>query len=182
MTFSGAAADENKTWMLKCPFHLPYLGDLQKEFPDSRVVWTHRNPVDCIGSACSLYETLFHLTIDSWTLDKRKLGAAVLELTKQSLDRALEVCDAGEIKILHLRYQDTTGDSMGMCAKVCEASGLPFNEEYQKRVSDYLAASKAKRAKAKKVGKAHAYSLADYGLSDELVRKTFEAYIRRFDL
>jgi hypothetical protein len=37
------------TWMLKCPFHLAYLDALHKEFPNSTVVWTHRNPVKFFG-------------------------------------------------------------------------------------------------------------------------------------
>lgn len=48
------------TWMLKCPFHLPYLSELNEAFPDATVVWTHRDPVECIASACSLYETIMH--------------------------------------------------------------------------------------------------------------------------
>ena len=49
------------TWMLKCPFHSPYLEELHKAFPESTVVWTQRNRVECIASACSLYEALLQI-------------------------------------------------------------------------------------------------------------------------
>ena len=32
----------DRTWVLKCPAHVPFLGDLLAEFPDARVVWAHR--------------------------------------------------------------------------------------------------------------------------------------------
>ena len=59
---SGGAASigQDKTWMLKCPFHLPYLRQLFAAFPDATVVWTHRDPVECIASACSLYVSVCH--------------------------------------------------------------------------------------------------------------------------
>jgi len=182
LSFQSDEANATKTWMLKCPFHLPYLGELSSEFPKSLVVWTHRNPVDCIGSACSLYDTIFQVSIDSWSLDKKRLGAAVLALTKQSLDRALKVCDEGKINILHLRYQDTTGDSKGICKKVFEHAGLAFTRDYEQKIEAYLSASKTKRTKEKKKGRAHSYSLSDYGLSDDGVRATFKDYIQRFNL
>ena len=34
--------DADRTWVLKCPAHVPFLGDLLAEFPDARVVWAHR--------------------------------------------------------------------------------------------------------------------------------------------
>lgn len=66
----GAGADGGDApryadqWMLKCPFHLPYLDALMREFPGSTIVWTHRDPVECVASACSLYETLAALCIE----------------------------------------------------------------------------------------------------------------------
>jgi hypothetical protein len=69
--------DKSFTWMLKCPFHLPYLDALHKEFPSSVVVWTHRDPVDCIASACSLYETLLFFTMENNTVDRKALGKGI---------------------------------------------------------------------------------------------------------
>ena len=60
----GDAAMRAEQWMLKCPFHLPYLDALMREFPGSTIVWTHRDPVECVASACSLYETLAALCIE----------------------------------------------------------------------------------------------------------------------
>jgi hypothetical protein len=75
-------------WMLKCPFHLPYLSELLTAFPDATVVWTHRTPVECVGSACSLYRTLFEVTARPGSVSPTVLGAAVADYTAASLAAA----------------------------------------------------------------------------------------------
>ena len=74
--------------MLKCPFHLPYLEELFTTFPDATVVWTHRDPVECIGSACSLYYTLAAMATEVDSIDKNAIGQGVMEYTRRSLDMA----------------------------------------------------------------------------------------------
>jgi hypothetical protein len=114
--------DQDFTWMLKCPFHLPYLTELFEEFPNSTVVWTHRDPADCIASACSLYETILLFTMEPDSIDKAKLGQAVLEYTRVCLDKAFaSIKKAGpNVKILHIRYADNVKNPKEMCRSVFE--------------------------------------------------------------
>ena len=60
-----ASLDAEYTWMLKSPFHLPYLEELFATFPDATVIWTHRDPAECIASACSLYWHLMSMATES---------------------------------------------------------------------------------------------------------------------
>lgn len=162
--------NDNFTWMLKCPFHLPYLTELFEEFPQSTIVWTHRDPVDCVGSACSLYETLLLFVMEPSSIDKKILGQAVLEYTKVCLDKAFASIEkaAQSTKILHIRYADNVKDPKGNCRNVCKMTGLPFNEEYEGRLDAYLAKNAASREqlKVKKGKDIHTYSLEEYGLSE----------------
>ena len=45
----GSAAprrtEKTKPWVLKTPFYVPMLADLVEEYPDAKVVMTHRRPV-----------------------------------------------------------------------------------------------------------------------------------------
>ena len=179
----------SSTWMLKCPFHLPYLEDLHAAFPGSTVVWTHRHPVECVGSCCSLFEAILLLTIDSWTLDRKALGREILNYIRICLDRALKAIDKlSTLRVVHVKYTETTGKTLESCAKVCAATGLPFSGQYEESVKAYLAESKAKRAamaakgQAAKgqAGKLHAYSLEDYGLSNSEVNAEFKEYIEKY--
>ena len=131
-------------WMLKCPFHLPYLGALVNAFPDATIVWTHRNPVECIGSACSLYETLMEMAAHEDSINRPALGEAVLQYTEISLSKAMEtfskfnlptqidVDDKAEpvsprpsgastgLKVIHVRYEDIIKDPKKICRKIVD--------------------------------------------------------------
>ena len=46
--------DPEKRWVLKNPSHMTALDALMSVYPDALVVYTHRDPVSCIASSCSL--------------------------------------------------------------------------------------------------------------------------------
>lgn len=130
------------TWMLKCPFHLPYLSELAAAFPDATVVWTHRNPVECIGSACSLYETMLEMAVHEDSIDRAALGESVLQYTEISLNKAMETFSklglpskislnensepvsprhngtTSGLRVIHVRYQDIVKDPKIICQKI----------------------------------------------------------------
>ena len=111
---------EYPTWMLKCPFHLPYLTELVSEFPDATVVWTHRNPKECIASACSLYETILHMAAEEPSVDRLALGKAVMDYTRISLDKAEETFRllGDKFKPVHIRYADNIKNPKEMCKRI----------------------------------------------------------------
>jgi hypothetical protein len=131
LTYQDANRQSPFTWMLKCPFHLPYLTELHAEFPDATIVWTHRDPVECIASACSLYECIMKMVIDSWTVDRAALGAAVVDYTYDALNRAGKSIDegvkAGTMKIIHVRYADNIKTPKDICKKVIESVSRQFS-------------------------------------------------------
>ncbi|CAE7605881.1 unnamed protein product [Symbiodinium microadriaticum] len=194
MAWQAEDRQEPFTWMLKCPFHLPYLTELFSAFPDATVVWTHRDPAECIASACSLYETMMKLLVDSWTIDKHALGQAVMEYTSIALDKAMASVEKASrtMKILHVRYADNVKDPKNICRQVFEKAELPFSREFEDRVDGYLAKNaeqrkklKEQKAKEQREGKTtelHSYSLEEYGLSEEMVLQRFGPYISKYNL
>ena len=46
--------DQDKRWVLKNPSHIASLDALMTVYPDALIVYTHREPVVCIASSCSL--------------------------------------------------------------------------------------------------------------------------------
>lgn len=112
--------DADFTWMLKCPFHLPYLSELHNTFPGSTVVWTHRDPCECIASCCSLYEHLMWATMEISSVDRKQLGKFVLLYTKLALKKAFASLKAEEstFKVEHIRYADTVKSPKEMCKNI----------------------------------------------------------------
>lgn len=177
------------TWMLKCPFHLPYLNELTEAFPDATIVWTHRDPVECIASACSLYETIMHWVMVPESVNKVALGKAVMNYTRYALDKAFETLDriGTSMKVVHVRYADNVKNPKDICRLVSETAGLGFSPEYENRIDVYLAKNAEERAKlkAEKAAsgeKLHEYTLEEYGLSKEIVRERFADYTAKYRL
>ena len=108
-------------WILKCPFLLPYLPELTSSFPDATIIWAHRDPVECIASACSLYEIMLDMTINSWTIDRVTLGQAVLEFTELQIKEAEESIEklSMRLNIIHIRYADLVKYPKATCVKLC---------------------------------------------------------------
>lgn len=136
LTFQDPARSSRPfTWMLKCPFHLPVLTELNETFPDCTVVWTHRDPVECIGSACSLYETLMRLVTNSETIDRVALGAAVMDYTEVSLEMAeASIAQLGsKLHIVHVRYADNVKNPKAICREVFQqvrGGGMPHTHTH----------------------------------------------------
>jgi len=179
--------DQDFTWMLKCPFHLPYLSELHKTFPECTVVWTHRDPCDCIASCCSLYETLMYTAFETPTIDRVNLGKYVMRYTKLALKMAFASLkkEASTFKVEHIRYTDTVENPKEMVKNILAKVGLEYTSEYNSLLDTYLADNAAKRAALKKTKTdktVHAYSLEDYGLTREMVEKEFGEYIDTYKL
>lgn len=183
----GALAE--KTWMLKCPFHLPYLDALTEEFPECTIVWTHRDPVECIASACSLYEVLAGAAVETASLDKHVLGKAVLDYTETALKLAQRSLDRLErehskVRVMHIRYSDNIRDPVAICKDIFRSAGIAEDGNvWEDRSTQYLAKNKAEREGMKGSGQSlHSYTLNEYGLSDDIVRERFREYTDRYSL
>lgn len=185
--------DDNKemndlTWMLKCPFHLPYLKELADAFPGSTVVWTHRNPIECIASACSLYESILGMVMERNTINKIALGQAVMNYSELAMKKAIEAIPivSSKIKIEHVRYIDIVKNSKETCKRITEVTNLGFSNIYDDNITTYLHKNKLQREKLKAKNnndnELHTYSLEEYGLTKEIVEQKFEFYIKNYKL
>lgn len=110
------------TWMLKCPFHLPYLDAMHEEFPDATIVWTHRDPAECIASACSLYQTLLCMCMEEDSVDPILIGKSVMYYTHRCLELAEKTIKrlGSKFNIVHIRYADTIKIPEETCKIVIE--------------------------------------------------------------
>jgi hypothetical protein len=161
-------------FLLKSPAHLWALDVLHEMFPDVCILWTHRDPLEMLGSYCSMMAML--MAIRS-SFDPKELGPVVLEYLARSLERGLAARDrlpAG--RVLDIDYRAFVADSLGTVRGVYRHFDLPLGAEEE--------ASLAAWASEHKQGKhgSHRYSLDEYGLSAEQVRERLRFYLERFDL
>jgi hypothetical protein len=161
-------------WTLKAPAHMWAIDVLVETFPDVGIVWTHRNPLQCTASICSMTAQLMAAREG---FDLRELGPVVMDFYATSLERGLnarEQLDAG--RFLDVRYQDFTEDPFGVAQSIYQHFDLPMESKVKEALRDHVAANPQGQHGS------HDYALSQFGLTRERVLERFQSYIDRFEL
>ncbi|MEJ6011679.1 sulfotransferase [Novosphingobium aquae] len=169
--------EPDKRWLLKNPGHIESLDALFAQFPDARVIQTHRDPAKAIPSLCALLIGN-HALFEEGRIEERawQMGLAETEKWARAIGRAEPVREAHASQVLDVIHTDFHRDPMGTVEQVYAFAGL--------ELSDKVRADMAVRIEEKPelAHGPHRYSLEDFGLSAGLVREIFGDYVERFDL
>ena len=161
-------------WLLKSPAHLWAIDVLLEMFPDVCIIMSHRNPLECVASYCSMMEALFEARACAPRAD---LGATVLEYLARSLERGLAARDAaGESHFFDVSFGEFAQDPMGVVRGIYGHFGLDLAGEAETVMQRYV--DENPRGKHG----AHEYDLEQYGLTQEAVRDRLAFYTERFGL
>ena len=161
-------------WILKAPAHLWAVGVLVETFPDVAIVWTHRNPLQCVASICSMTAALMVARED---LDPLELGPEVMDFYATSLERGLEARESvAADRFIDVDYRDFVADPMKVAERIHAHFNLDFSPQSRAALQAHVAAHPQGQHGT------HEYSLRQYGLTPEAVRDRFDDYIERFDL
>lgn len=162
-----------KQWHLKTPAHMLALDALAATYPDARFIWTHRDPVEVIGSVCSLIAYLRAMV--SERADPKELGEQQLDLWTEAMRRGLAFRDrVGEERFADVRNEDLALDPIAVVRAVYRRLGLAFNPHSEKAMRAYA------EAHPRGAHGTHDYRLEDFGLDAATVRRSFAAYRERF--
>jgi hypothetical protein len=160
--------------MLKCPSDLIATDALLAEYPDARLVWTHRDPAAVMASVCTLiaaYLELFSEHVDRHELGRRELAFWV-EATRRALDTRRRRPDR-----FHDVYQrDLDDDALDTVAGLYDAVGDELGPPARQAMGDWLDAHPRRRH-----GEPD-YRLATFGLDVDAVRAQFRFYTDEFDV
>ena len=169
---------EPRRWLLKSPGHLQTLAQVFAEYPDAKVIHTHRDPRRFIASLVSLLAVLRFTRSDE--VDVATLGSADgahLPDVPRAGDRpAGERRDperpASSTAISSISWPTRSRRSTGCTSS--SSSTWPANHD--RAVRDYLA------AKPKGKHGEHRYTFADVGLDEDSVRATFARYVAHYGI
>ncbi|MBO9521999.1 MAG: sulfotransferase [Nocardioidaceae bacterium] len=160
--------DADKRWVLKNPSHMSALDALMTVYPDALVVYTHRDPVTCIASSCSLSAetTVGHST----TYDGEVIGRTQLDLWSRAYHAFHDARPAyDQDQFIDIAFGDLVKDPHGTTRQVYEKFGLDWTPEVEAAISALDRESKEGKTKPR-----HSYDLADYGLTETQVRAAFD--------
>jgi hypothetical protein len=168
---------EPRRWLLKSPGHLQTLAQVFAEYPDAKVIHTHRDPRKFIASLVSLLAVLRYTRSDA--VDIATLGP-LMELTYQMfLEQVIEQRESGaipEAQIVDSHFLDLMADPVTTLRKLYEQLELEWPRDHDVTVRDYLA------AKPKGKHGEHRYDFDDVGLNEDSVRATFTRYVEHYGI
>lgn len=166
-------ARPKKYWVLK-GFHQARMQALFEAYPDARVIWVHRDPVQVIASRIVLSGELAEMLtggIDWQDHARIHLAAATAEYMNTLNDPIVE-----DPRIHHVRYKDFTADPIATLRTFYGKYDVPFTGETEKAMRDYLQNNKADR-----YGKFR-YSTDVIGADVEELHTKFAPYRERFGI
>ncbi|MGD1955642.1 MAG: sulfotransferase, partial [Sphingomonadales bacterium] len=163
-------ADPNKPFVLKSAMSYGFERDLLKAFPDAKLIMTHRDPLQCIPSACRLIE-LFNYAHSHKTIDH----AARFEGMAWKMDLHLAFRDAEpDYPILDISYATVRAAATDVLAPIYDFADMPLTDQ----AVDAVGAWEVRNPKNKHGS--FTYALEDFGLTKAGIQRRFDAYYRRF--
>lgn len=160
-------------WVLKTPFHLPFLDKLLETFPDACIVHTHRDVAKAVPSTIDLFEQGHVGT--SRTPRRAETIDAVTRFCRAGVTRAMEVRDRlGEDHFFDVHYDELVRDPEAMVLKIYNRFGLTPAAGFGDRIRS--------RAREPRGHAPKPYTPEEWGLDGEAVRDAFADYTARFNV
>ena len=164
-------------WTLKALNYAPYFPTIFEEYPDVRIVVTHRNPIVTLPSICRLLESWCIVFDQDGSFDKHRFG----QFQKVFIEKCLMVPfkyrkdhPEKEKQIFDCIYEEFFADPIKMVKRIYEKFGLEYTEEFEKRMKVYL-----ENNEQGKYGR-HKYSLEEYGFDRERLYQEYKEYMEHY--
>lgn len=162
-------------WVLKAPGHLFGLDALLAEYPDARIIQTHRDPLRVMASMASHANVLRRAFSD--TVNPGAIAADWAERWSVALESFLAVRDTRPASLfLDLDYGEIESQPLGAIEKIYDFLGWSLSPQARAAMSAYL------EANPKNKHGVHRYSLDRFGLDRDSQFERFRPYCERFDI
>lgn len=165
-----------KRWLLK-GIYLAGLPHLFAEFPDARIINTHRDPLNVMASTANMLATLRWQRSD--VVDYDEIAAPIALGVPIMMDMLVDQRRGGTVpddRFVDVRFADLMADPLAAIRGVYDRLGLELTNEASRRMQDYLDAKPRGRHGAPN------YRFADLGLDEAEMRRRFSNYMRHFDI
>ena len=161
-------------WLLKDPSHIGHIPDILSAYPNAKFINIHRNPLESVGSFCSLTKNI--RTAFSKNVNQAKIGRTVLDFWQHNLNKGITDREMlGPNQIVDIAYRDFISDPLGEIKKTYSILGFDVDIETENKIEQYLINQKSLKKQK------HSYSLNDFGLTENDVKNQFHDYMMNYD-
>lgn len=131
-------------WVLKSPAHLWGLEALLAEYPDARLIQTHRDPLKIVSSLASMIPTLRAAgsdDIDVGEVAREWADSCVFALNASLRSRQSGVIDPS--RVVDIQFGEFMSSQAGAVEKAYRALGLDFSPQLAGAIDAYIHANPA---------------------------------------
>lgn len=160
------------TWVLKSPQYLWNIDDMLREYPDARVVQTHRDPVKVALSIGSLTATL--RSLGSSQVDLIECTREYLDLLDYGTGKTMAAREKGLLnsdRVIDVQFAGFRKDPLAALERIYVGLGFSMTETTRERMREFLRSGNESERHGK-----HSYDLAGSGLDLEQERIRFKNY------
>lgn len=158
-------------WVFKNAYAGEHLDIIAETFPNAKLVFTHRDPADQVGSITALgykYRQLY-----AAAGDKIETGAEYLQYWSGFMNRTLRACErVPKDRLFHVRYTDTVKNPQKVVRDIYDFFGLEYTKQAEQSINEYDVRNNQHRH-----GK-HSYTLEEFGLSRAAVEEAYSGYLK----
>ena len=166
--------EPSRRLLMKTPAHTGNIGQIREAIPQAMFIQTHREPITCVSSLCSLSYTFYQG--QSSYVDKNEIGRLDAELNEFWLRRNFAFREANPGVIYDIDYRELVKDPLGTVRGIYTHYNLPWTQEYETALHDFI-----HNNPKNKHGK-HQYSPAEFGLDEGELKKRFRFYTEKMGL
>lgn len=161
-----------RKWVLKSPHHLTAVDTTLNEFPDCKIVMTHRTPTSAVPSYASMVQSMTSQYSDA--ADPVQIGQYWNERFQESLRQFDEVRSRRPERFVDVPFKSTVAEPLETVSSVMAQLGLSVGPADLAAFHDYLEINRQEKHGS------HAYTAEDFGLSNEQLARDFDFYERAY--
>jgi len=163
---------EASRWVLKTPVHLGYVDVLAEMFPEARYLQTHRDPLATVPSYASMVHSLWVGVANH--ADPHQAGQQTSATLERNLKRCLRARDALPAgRFFDVDYRQTVTHPIELIERIYSHLEMPFTPAARQGIEAYLRANPRERRPP------HAYTLAQFGFTEQEIAHRFREYRER---
>lgn len=158
----------NLRWLLKAPAHLFGLRSILEVYPDARIIFMRRNPLEVLPSLANL--TLVLRAAFSDRHEPEEIGRQLIWHWAEGMRRAREFIlqlPDHQTRCMEISYQDLTAQPLDTVAQLYRHFGFDLGKEALGKMRKYL------RQRPKDQYGKHRYSLAQFGIDAGEIERAF---------
>jgi len=165
----------NEKWVLKAPMHLFGLDHLLETYPDARIVFTHRDPLEAMISGVSM---VYHWTsLSTQQADKTAIAKWWPKIWAKGVERALSVRDYNHSEqICDIFHKGISKNPIKAVGQVYDYFDIGFSKGHLMRMEVWL------RDNPRSSFGSHEYTPEAFSLDPEKEKARFHFYRKRFGI